>query len=508
MSLLTIGALSASVVSAPSYAAKPRAYADPTLAADLDKILSDSRLANAVYGVDVRDGSSSLYAHTVDAAVTPASNTKLFTTLTALDLLGTGFRFCTTVGSTGKLAGSTLQGDLVLKGTGDPTVRAADYDALAATIAAKGIRKIDGRLLADDTYFDSQRYNPRWDPDDAPFAYASQISALTLAVDDVYNTGAIRVTSSASTQGQPVNVVLNPATDYVTVDNRATTGAPGSANTLTVDRPAGANKVVVTGSIPAGGAAVVKLRSVEDPALYAASVFRAALAKHEVVVTGATEHGTLPAGARTLATRQSATLSVILKPFLKLSNNGIADILAKTIGKRIAGTGSWTAGLQVVKAHVTRSGIDTAAMQLYDGSGLSFDDRTSARSVADLLTVVRKRSWFPTFYDALPIAGKPGALVGGTLETRMVGTPAAGNVHAKTGTLTGATALSGYATAPDGTPLVFSIIMNKYVTPTPTDLQNRIAIRLAGGPGSAPAAAKLAPQHGQPELEPSWLVWR
>ncbi|WP_163506855.1 D-alanyl-D-alanine carboxypeptidase/D-alanyl-D-alanine endopeptidase [Fodinicola acaciae] len=515
LSLLALGALSATLVSTPSDAAIPRAVAhqDPTLPADLDKILADPRLANAVYGVDVRVAATatSLYAHTVDAAVTPASNTKLFTTLTALDLLGPDHRFQTTVGATGPLGGSTLRGDLVLKGTGDPTVRAAEYDALAAKIAANGVRTVTGRLLADDTYFDSQRWNPRWDPTDAPFAYASQISALTLAVDDVYDTGAVQVTTTPTTQGQPAAVALSPATGYVTVDNRATTGAAGSANTLTVDRPAGANKVVVTGSIPAGGAAVVKLRTVEDPALYAASVFRVALAKHGVTVAGATAHGTLPAGAPTLAARQSAPLSAILTPFLKLSNNGIADILAKSIGKKVTGVGSWSAGLGIVKAHVRASGIDTSAMRLFDGSGLSFDDHTSARSVADLLSVVRKRRWFTTFYDALPIAGKPGQLVGGTLETRMVGTPAAGNVHAKTGTLTGATALSGYATAPDGTPLVFAIIMNKYATPTPTDLQNRIAIRLAGGPGSTPAAAKIAPQRhaaGHKELEPSWQRWR
>jgi D-alanyl-D-alanine carboxypeptidase/D-alanyl-D-alanine-endopeptidase (penicillin-binding protein 4) len=492
-------------------APKAAAFQDPTLAADLDKILADPRMANATYGVDVRDAatSTSLYAHTVDAAVTPASNTKLFTTTTALDLLGPAFRFCTTAASNGSRQGAILNGDLVLKGTGDPTVRAADYDTLAGQIAARGITKIDGRLLADDTYFDSQRWNPHWDPEDAPFAYASEISALTLAVDDIYDTGAVKVTSSPTTVGAPAAVAISPVTDYVTIDNRATTGAAGSANTLTVDRPAGVNKVVVTGSIPAGGAAVVKLRTVEDPALYSASVFRAALAKHNVTVTGATAHGTMPARASVLASRQSAPLSSILTPFLKLSNNGIADILAKTIGKRIAGTGSWTAGMQVVKTHIGQLGVNTAAMQLYDGSGLSFDDRTSVRSVADLLSAVRGHSWFTTFYNALPIAGKPGQLVGGTLETRMVGTPAAGNVHAKTGTLTGATALSGYATAPDGTLLIFSIIMNKYVTPTPTDLQNRIAIRLAGGPGSAAVAQKAQPvPSGGKELEVSWLAGR
>jgi D-alanyl-D-alanine carboxypeptidase/D-alanyl-D-alanine-endopeptidase (penicillin-binding protein 4) len=484
--------------------APTKPQADTTLAADLNKILSDPRLANATSDVDVRTAAgASLYTSAAAASpVRPASNAKLFTTTTALDLLGPAYRFSTTVESTAAATGSTLPGNLVLRGTGDPTLHVAEFDALAARIAAKGITKVNGKLLADDTYFDSQRWNPHWDPGDAPFAYASEISALTVATDDVDDTGAVQVTVTPAAEGQPAVVALSPDTGYVKVTSGAKTGAPGSANTIVVDRPAGANTVTVTGSIPAGGAALVRLRTVQDPALFAASIFRAALAKHGVTVAGTTDHGTAGAGCRVLAARQSAPLSDILTPYLKLSNDGIADILTKTIGRKVSGTGSWAAGTAAIKNHITSLGVNTAELSLVDGSGLSNDDRASARGVADLLVTVRSKSWFALFYGALPIAGQSAPLVGGTLAARMVGTKAAGNVHGKTGTLTGATSLSGYVTGPDQQVEVFSILLNNYATPTPTDLQDRIAIRLATGP--AASTLVRAPAHTGKEIESSW----
>ncbi|HKN51405.1 MAG TPA: D-alanyl-D-alanine carboxypeptidase/D-alanyl-D-alanine-endopeptidase [Amycolatopsis sp.] len=482
---------------------------DTTLPADLDKILSDPRLAKATVGVDVRTATDeSLYAKGVDSPVRPASNAKLFTATTALDVLGLDYRFRTTVESAATISDTALEGDLTLRGTGDPTIHPADYDALAAQVAARGITRVDGNLVADDTYFDSQRWNPHWDPTDAPFAYAAEISALTVAATDVDDTGAVQVTVTPTAQGQPAAVSLSPDTGYVTVTNSATTGAPGSATTVTVDRPAGANTIVVSGSLPAGGAAVVKLRSVADPALYAASVFRAALANHGVTVTGSSTHGAIAAGSAVYASRRSAPLSEILVPYLKLSNNGISDILTKAIGRRVTGTGSWTAGTQVIQQHIAAMGVDTTSLKLYDGSGLSDDDRAAAHAVADLLIRVQAKCWFPAFYNALPIAGQPAKLVGGTLANRMAGTPAAGNVHAKTGTLTGATALSGYVTGPDNEIDVFSILLNNYAAPTPTDLQDRIAVRLAGGPAATATPPSFAPakRSNDKELERSWAT--
>ncbi|MGH3544329.1 MAG: D-alanyl-D-alanine carboxypeptidase/D-alanyl-D-alanine endopeptidase [Mycobacteriales bacterium] len=462
-------------------ASAPHGVAD--LRSDLDKILSDPRLAAAKVGVDVRSASddTSLYSRGVDEAVMPASNAKLFTAATALDVLGPDYQFRTTVHAAGKLTGSTLYGDLTLRGTGDPTVRPDDYDALAQGVAAGGIGRVEGRLLADASYFDDQRWNPNWDPAYEPYGYAAQISALTVATTEVFDTGSVQVDITAGKQGKPLEVSLSPAGDYVKLENTSTTGAPGSASTLVIDRPKGSNTVVVSGSHPSDATPVQKLRSVDDPALYAISIFRAALSKHGVTVTNESLRGSTPSAARVVASKESAPLGDIMTPFLKLSNNGIAEILTKTVGKKAAGEGSWRAGTKVIGERIRSFGVDTKALTLVDGSGLSFNDRVSARTVADVLSKVRGKKWFSIYNNALPVAGQSEKLVGGTLASRMVDTPAAGNVHAKTGTLTGASALSGYLRDSNRRTLVFSIFFNGYPGSAPTDIQDAVAVRLASG---------------------------
>lgn len=465
---------------------------------DLDKILSDPRLAKAHVGVQVRDTSSgaNLYARGVDTAITPASNLKLLTTVAALDLLGPDHRFTTTIATSGTRQGSTVKGDLYIKGTGDPTIQDADYSAIAKKVAAAGITKVTGRLLVDDSWFDSQRFHPKWDPADAPFAYGAQVSALTVAADDLYDVGSVGITATpGAAKGDPVKVATKPKTSYVKIQNKATTGAAGSTSTLAIDRPAGTNTYVVTGSVPAGGDAVEKLRSVNDPALYAGDRLRAGLTTSGVTVAGGTAHGTLPnSGAKPVTSRKSQPLAKLLTPFLKLSNNGIAEILAKSIGRKVSGTGSWAAGTKAILQHASKLGVNTSKYAMIDGSGLGNPNKVSADGVTTLLTKVRTKPWFGTFHAALPIAGKSGDLVGGTLADRMKNTPAADNVHAKTGTLTGVTALSGYVTDPTKKRLTFSILFDDFSGDAPTDIQDAIAVRLASGKASTQKAPTIRPK--------------
>jgi serine-type D-Ala-D-Ala carboxypeptidase/endopeptidase (penicillin-binding protein 4) len=460
--------------------APAQAAAADDLGADLDAILQDARLTGATVDLLVREATTGKvrYDHGADTSVTPASNNKIQTATAAFGILGPGYRFRTSVSIKG--------GNLYLNGTGDPTMRAADYDALAAAVAANGVTTVKGDLVADDTWFDAQRTGRDWDPTDFPFAYAAQVSALTISPDDVFDTGSIDVGVTPGAVGQPVRVALTPATDVVKVDNRAVTGAAGSASTLSITRANGSDVIVVSGSYPASGAAVHSLRTVENPTLYAADVFRRALRAHGVTIAGTTERGRTPGAARAIANRRSMPLSQLAVPFLKLSNNGIAEILVKSIGRVTSGTGSWAAGLPRVVSYLKTVGVDTSQVTMTDGSGLSHTNHTTARQISNILKAVQKKSWFPAWYHALPIAGQSDPLVGGTLASRMTNTPAAGNVHAKTGTLTGATALSGYVTDPTGTKLIFSSIFNGYQGGAPKDIEDRIAIRLAAG-GNASA---------------------
>ncbi|WP_165978699.1 D-alanyl-D-alanine carboxypeptidase/D-alanyl-D-alanine endopeptidase [Actinomadura darangshiensis] len=472
----------AALLAAPAAYPAAAAAGPGDLGKDLDAILADARLKDATVGVVVRDAKTGAvqYSRGATKPVLPASNMKLYTSGAALSLLGTGYRFRTKV-SAKSVSGASVKGDLYLKGTGDPTTRAAEYDRLAAQVAKRGVRTVEGDLVADDTWFDAVGTPSHWDPTDLQYSYAAQTSALTVAPNDDFDAGSVNVTVKPGEKGEPVKVGLAPATHVVKVDNKAVTGAAGSASTLSVNRENGSNTIVVSGSYPADGQPYTTLRTVENPTMYAADVFRAALKKHGVQVKGTTERGRTPKGTAALAARSSMPLSQLMTPFLKLSNNMIAEILVKSIGRAKAGKGTWPAGLKVAAKYAAAQGVPAARLTMADGSGLSRSNRTTAQDISTILRGAQTKPWFKTWYAALPIAGDPDRMTGGTLTSRMRNTPAAGNVHAKTGTLTGASALSGFVKGESGHRLVFSVVLNGYEGAAPKDIEDEIAIRLAGG---------------------------
>lgn len=465
------------------------ATAEPTgraaLVADLDRILADQRLVGAHPGVVVRsaDTGETLYSRGAQDRMVPASNTKLLTSVAALEALGPDYRFTTDVLATADQAGPALLGDLYLKGGGDPTLLAADYEGLARQLADSGLEVVTGRLVADDTWFDPVRLGVSWAWDDEPFYYSAQIGALTVAPNTDYDAGTVIVGVSPSVPGAAPTVRLTPDTGYVRIDNRATTGPAGSPETISAVREHGTNTIVVSGSVPAGGATTQDWATVWEPAGYAADVFGKALASNGIRVLGGTALGATPSGARTLAQHRSMTLAELMVPFLKLSNNGHAEVLLKAMGREVRGQGSWGAGIAVARERLAALGVSAGAYRMVDGSGLSRMDFVAAGQFADVLLAARAEPWFDRWYSALPIAGVPDRLVGGTLRNRMRNTAAAANVHAKTGSLTGVTALSGYVTAANGELLVFSIVFNNYLSGSPKDIEDAIAVRLAGYQG-------------------------
>lgn len=449
----------------------------------IDGVLANSRLAGAQADVLVRSATdgSVLYSQSPNNRLIPASNDKLYSSTAALALLGPDYTFNTTVATTGSQQGPVVTGDLYLKGTGDPTMQAADYDKLAANVAAKGIRVVKGHLVVDDTFFDHRQLGNNWAWDNNPFSFQPEISALTVAANSNFDIGSLTVeTAPASVPGQPAHVSTLPATNYVQIENHATTGVAGSDNTIAAERKLGVNTIVVTGSIPAGSAAEDDLSTVTDPTGYAASLFRNALLQHGVVLAGGTTRGALPGTNHVVTSRASMPLSQLYTPFLKLSNNGIAETLVKAMGAKVNGAGTWDAGLdaELTAAH-DQLGVDTGDVQIVDGSGLSNLDFTTPQQATNLLLAAKQKPWFGTWYNALPIAGQSDPLVGGTLRSRMVGTAAAGNVHAKTGSLVGVSALSGYVTDADGEQLVFSVMENNYIHGSVKSLEDAIAVDLA-----------------------------
>ncbi|WP_084960046.1 D-alanyl-D-alanine carboxypeptidase/D-alanyl-D-alanine-endopeptidase [Thermoactinospora rubra] len=488
-----------------AWGSSPATAVDPSpgvadLTKDINLILGDDRLAIARSAVVVRSAATGEELYSTDAGklMTPASNAKLFTSAAAAEVLGLDYRFQTSVLRAGRQTGSVVTGDLVLRGTGDPTMLAEDYDKLAAAVAAKGVKLVTGKLVADDTWFDSVRLGQDWAWDDESWYYAAQISALTASPDRDYDPGTVIVSVSAS-DGK-VKVGTTPETDYLKIVNKATAG---SSTDVLIERQHGTNTVLITGTVAEPYSEWI---TVDDPARYAASLFRSALAKHGVRVLGPTVSGAAPEGAAELAEHESMPLSELLVPFMKLSNNMHAEILTKAMGRKVAGQGTWAAGLKVTGDFAR--GLGVQVLNLRDGSGLSRRDGVTAASIAQLLLAVRGKPWYQAWYDSLPVAGNPDRFVGGTLRNRMRGTPAAGNVRAKTGSLTGVTSLSGYVTSAEGEPLVFSIMLNQYLSSSPKDIEDKIAVRLARfsrtAPDAAPAA-ELRTQQTYPDLECSWL---
>ena len=458
----------------------------------IDDILADPVLAGSQVGIVVADARTG--ATLVDRAgsrrLLPASNAKLFTSAAALAVLGTEHRFATEAFGVGRRG--PVAGDLYLRGEGDPALTPDGIDALARDVAATGLRVVTGDLVADDTSFDDQRLGLEWAWDDEAFSAAAPVSALTVAPDESFLAGTVNVNvAPAPVDNRPALVSLGPPTKQLTIVNQTVT-AGGGEPTISVTRGHGTPTLTVTGKIAVGTQPVTEPVTVQDATAFAAEVFRAALRRHGVQVRGRILTGkATPPDAVPLARHVGAPLRELMAPLLKLSNNAMAELLVKAIGRRAAGVGSWAAGTNAVAAYAARMGVDAASMRQVDGSGLSRRNLVPPSAVARLLVAVRAEPWFPIWFAALPIAGEPDPMVGGTLRKRMIGTVAAGNVHAKTGTLTGASALSGYVTGPDHRPLVFSAIINNQLSPSVTPVLDRIATALAGYPQAGPARADL-----------------
>lgn len=511
-----VAALAAGAMVAPGWWSQTRdgqaeAAAVDDLKRDLDAIVNQPGSKDAIASVLVRDAASGddLYSHDGAERLVPASNNKLFTEAAALHTLGADHRFSTDVLATGRAAGTVKR--LYLRGGGDPTLLPEDYDALAKNVAASGITTVTGGLVADDTRYDDVRLGPFWSWDDESAYYSGQVSALTLSPNKDYDAGTaiveVRPGKEAGAKGA-VSVV--PRNDYLKIVNETKTTADGDAS-ISVDREHGTNTVVVSGSIPVGAKPSQSWVTVWEPTAYAASVFRDALERHGVQVVGKTRTGATSKDASTVVSHQSMTLAELSVPFMKLSNNGHAEVLIKEMGREASGEGSWEAGTAARDEALADLGVDTSAQQLVDGSGLARADFVPPRQITNLLLNARKQQWYDDWTHALPVAGDADRLVGGTLRNRMKDTPAAGNVRAKTGSLTGVSALSGYVTDADGKQLVFSIMHNNHLELDVKGVEDKIAVRLAefSRSGRTPKGAGVPtlpkPYRGPVDVECSWV---
>jgi len=431
----------------------------------------------------------------------PASNMKNFTVATAIEKLSPNYRFVTSVyaPSTPDAAG-TIKGNLRIYGRGDVSVSTSfsegDYykglDELAGRIAAAGVKRIEGDLIADETYFTGNAIPGSWEWDDLQWYYGAEISALPL------NDNAIDLSVKPGPVGYPCSVRVAPYNPIVRVVNQCTTSAAGSMRTLKIHKKPGQNSLEITGSLPVGNSGFTGNVTVTRPAELFVALLKERLALKGVVVTGQTRASVIkPAVTEPsveIAKLESPPLSLIAAKTMKPSQNMYTETLLWTLGEQsrmaaavpgggVAATSaadSADLGISAVKRFLTEIGVAPDGIIQHDGSGLSRHNLVTPSAVVQLYSYMGKQSRYSQAWrDSLTIGG-----VDGTLRRRFTGSKASGNVRGKTGTIDQVSALSGYVRTAAGEELVFSMVVNGVnETAARTSAMDEIVVNLANFDG-------------------------
>ena len=411
-----------------------------TLSARVNAVLAEPDLSRGFWGIEVVSLTTGkvLYAQNADKLFTPASNTKLFTTAAALALIGPDYTFRTTVETNGTVDKyGRLTGDLLLVGRGDPNLSGRELpytlrterndhpiealEQLADELVRKGVKYVDGDVIADDSYFAFERYGEGWSQDDLVWADGAPVSALTINDNVVF----VNILP-ADRAGEHAFVSIIPFADYYHIDNRMITTPPGTGRRIFINREPGSTVLTLWGNIPLDDPGADEALAIEDPAEFAAALFRQLLEKRGIVVYGGqrTRHTDLAslstftvtalAPARggeepsrafqnqplVLASHESKPLIDDVQVINKVSQNLHAEILLRLLGREKGTSGTVEGGLEVVRGFLNRAGIPSDQYIFYDGSGLSRQESGDARcgrAIAALLFDPALGSKFPRY---------------------------------------------------------------------------------------------------------------
>ena len=493
LAYLLLFCISSAVAQQPKPAGPPKTLAD--LQSRISEVLAKPELAPAMVGIKVvsLDTGRVLFEENAEKLLRPASNMKLYTVAAALDRLSPDYRFSTSVyANTRPDASGIVHGELIIYGRGDPSIAArfnnGDYfkaiDDLATRIVAAGVKRVEGDIVGDESYFSGPKYGSGWNWEDLTWYYGAEITPL--AAND--NALDLFVKPGAAI-GQPALITTGPPDPLLTIVNRVTTSAKGSRREISIHRGLGENTITITGSIPLEDRGYTGGIGISHPALLFVYMLRASLAQKGVTITGASRirgtafqpavitsvpvtgqngsSGTSSPFQNEIATLQSPPFSLIAAQTMKPSQNLYTELILRTLGKVTPPPATTTTsnlnptseelGLEAVKSFLKTVGISPDALVLDDGSGLSRNDMITAAASIQLLTFMSKHRYATVFRDSLPVGG-----VDGTLRNRFKGTPAENNVRAKTGSLSSAASLGGYLTTAGGEKLAFTIMVNNY----------------------------------------------
>jgi serine-type D-Ala-D-Ala carboxypeptidase/endopeptidase (penicillin-binding protein 4) len=454
------------------------------LAAELGRIFDAPETRNGLWAVEVRslDRPVTLFSRNAHTLMMPASNMKILTLAAAAETLGWDYRFRTTLETSAEIENGALRGDLIVVGRGDPTINTRErrgdavFDEWAAALRDAGISRIDGNVIGDASALDS-RLGQGWSWDYLQFGYAAGAGALEFNE----NTATLLVRPGAKA-GDDASIELPPSTGLGLV-HHVVTGEPGSATRIDIDRQANGGWLDVTGSIAVDAQPVAREVAVANSTLFFTHALVNALTARGIAVHGLPKElpdfrnivPSLP--RRVLHETLSPPLRQIATTMMKISENLYAETLLKTMGVANTAPGTAQAGRAAARAVFDRWNIPADGYAQADGSGLSrYDYVTAATIVALLEHMFHDPVHHDPFVATLPVAGRDG-----TISNRLKGTPAEGNVMAKTGSIANVRALSGYLRTRDGETLVFSIIANNFTAPAATinGLTDRAVVALA-----------------------------
>lgn len=478
--LLAALLLAALLLSPATAAAQP---ATDLSADDLERVIrrtiDGEAFRGATWGIHVADlrTGAVLFSEQADRNLIPASNVKLSTSAAALDRLGPGYRYRTHLYADGPVRDGVLKGNLIVRGTGDPTIGGEEqqddvtrlFRAWADSLRSRGVRRIEGHVVGDDDFFSDVPYGTGWSWDDTAYAYSAEVSALSFNLNKINLR--VRGGSAVDAPGRIRWAPLN--TSYVSVVNRSRTVASTASVEEDYSRRRGQNTIVVGTRVPVGATETEEL-AVANPTRYFVHVLREVLLREGIAVDGAAlDADAAPikpsyesSDLRSVASVRSAPLAQIVTTLNRESVNLYAEMLLRTLAvvdapPASADLGTPARGAAAVRATLGAAGVDTSRVEIADGSGLSRQNLMTARGTVQLLQYMwthEDPDVRTAFYESLPVGGR-----NGTLQYRFGdGEPAAGNVRAKTGTLSGVSALSGYVSTGRGSPVGFSIICNNY----------------------------------------------
>lgn len=423
--------------------------AGPRMSQQIDSIIANTLPAGTDIAVMVYDltSNSTVYAYREDRLCRPASITKVITSYTAASVLGLDFNFETRVRITGEIGpDSTLNGNVYLVGGLDPALTENDLMALAAGLKAKGIRRVNGNVYADVSIMDTVSWGPGWCWDDEPSSFQPYITPLMV------HGGYIGVSVKPTTKGSAPTVSIYPPNSFIKVENRAVTGNESLGPLqITRDWMNHGNTVIITGNSKNNMATDLSVFKSDD---FTFSLFLEYLGKQGVTYSS-TGWEQCPDSAVTIATATHA-LTEVMHEALKESENRNADAMLLQTGRKIQPKGvSFDVAAKYESDWLRRATANsTRPFNVVDGSGLSMYDYLPASLFIDVLKLVyAKPELYKQFYNCMPVNG-----IDGTLKGRMKGTGIEGRIHAKTGSITGACSLAGYARGSDGHDYAFCIM--------------------------------------------------